>query len=164
MGLQLPGELVSLLGMLGFTWPEADETKLMEMGQRWMSFSGTLESDISTADAAARQVWSGNSGQGIEAFQKAWSGGDSAAANLHTAADGVVLIGAGLFVMGAVVLALKINVIVQLAILAFQIAQAIATAAVTFGASLLEIPIFKEITRMIIDVLVDQALQVLLGG
>ncbi|ACY96331.1 MULTISPECIES: hypothetical protein [Thermomonospora] len=164
MGLQLPGELISLLGMLGFTWPEADETKLFEMGQRWVSFSGTLESDISAADAAVQQVWSGHSGQGIEAFQNAWSGSDSASANLHTASEGAVLIGAGLFVMGAVVLALKINVIIQLTILAFQIAQAIATAPATFGASLLEIPIFKEITKMIIDFLIDQAIQVLLGG
>jgi hypothetical protein len=164
MGLQLPSELISLLGMLGYTWPEADETKLFEMGQRWMSFSGTLESDISTANAAAQRVWSGNTGQGIDAFRNAWSGGDAASANLLTASDGVMLIGAGLFVMGAVVLALKVNVIVQLVILAFQIAQAIATAAATFGASLLEIPIFKEITGMIIDFLIDQAMQVLLGG
>lgn len=32
MGMELPGELRSLLGVLGYTWPEADETKLFEMG------------------------------------------------------------------------------------------------------------------------------------
>lgn len=42
MGLQLPGELRSLLSMLGYSWPEADETKLMEMGGAWLRFAGTL--------------------------------------------------------------------------------------------------------------------------
>lgn len=42
MGLELPGELVSVLGVLGFSWPEADETKLFEMGNAWIGFGQTL--------------------------------------------------------------------------------------------------------------------------
>ncbi|MEE3920570.1 hypothetical protein V2I01_27060 [Micromonospora sp. BRA006-A] len=61
-----------------------------------------------------------------------------------------MLLGAGLIICAAIVLALKIAVIVQLAILAFEVAQAIATAVVTFGASLAEIPIFQIITREIV--------------
>jgi hypothetical protein len=67
-------------------------------------------------------------------------------------------------VAAGVVLALKISVIVQLVMLAIQIAQAIATAVVTFGASLLEIPIFKMITSMILDQLLGFAMQALLNG
>jgi hypothetical protein len=62
------------------------------------------------------------------------------------------------------VLALKINVIVQLIMLAIEIAEALATAAPTFGASLAEIPIFKEITQLIIDQLINLALNAVLGG
>ena len=64
----------------------------------------------------------------------------------------------------AIVLALKIAVIVQLAILAFQVAQAIATAVVTFGASLAEIPIFQIISREIVGALIDQVIGRLLDA
>ncbi|REE97122.1 hypothetical protein [Thermomonospora umbrina] len=163
MGLQLPGELASLLGMLGYTWPEADETKLFEMGRRWMSFSGSLGSGIGDAEGAVQAVWGGAAGQGIDAFQKNWDAGDAPSINLNTATGGAVVVGAGLMVIGAIVLFLKISVIVQLVILAVQIAQAIATAVVTFGASLLQIPIFKMITGLIIDQLLSMALDVVLG-
>ncbi|MFC6880157.1 MULTISPECIES: hypothetical protein [Actinomadura] len=163
MGLQLPGELIGLLSMLGYTWPEADETKLFEMGSAWVDFSGTVNGIVSEAGTAAQQVWSGNKGADIDAFQKAWGEDDAPVAILDDAATGATLVGAALFLCAGIVLALKINVIVQLVMLAIQIAQAIATAAPTFGASLAEIPIFKEVTGMIIDTLIDQAIEALLG-
>ena len=75
-----------------------------------------------------------------------------------------MMIGMGLFVAAGVVLILKINIIIQLIILTIQIAQATATAAVTFGASLAEIPIFKTITQLILDQLFGLAFEALLNG
>jgi hypothetical protein len=75
-----------------------------------------------------------------------------------------VLTGTGLIICGAIVLALKIAVIVQLVVLAIEIAQAIATAAVTFGASLLEIPIFQQLARTIVGNLVQEVIWKLLDG
>ncbi|KAB2347846.1 WXG100-like domain-containing protein [Actinomadura rudentiformis] len=163
MGLQLPGELIGLLGMLGYTWPEADESKLFELGSTWMSFGGTVQGVVGDADAAAQQVWSGNKGEDIDAFKNAWAAEDSPAQMLRTSATSSMIVGGVFFLCAGIVLILKINVIIQLIMLAIQIAQAIATAAVTFGASLLEIPIFKEIAGMIIDMLIDQAIGALLG-
>jgi SH3-like domain-containing protein len=48
-------------------------------------------------------------------------------------------------------------VMVQLIILAVQIAIAIAQAAVTFGASLLQVPIFQQLARTVISNLVQEA-------
>ncbi|WUU88091.1 hypothetical protein OHA34_26945 [Spirillospora sp. NBC_01491] len=163
MGMQLPGELIGLLGMLGYTWPEADETKLFEIGSTWLEFAGTVQGVASEAGSAAQQVWSGNQGQDIDAFRKAWGEDDAPAGILQDAGTGAMAVGACFFVCAAIVLALKIQVIVQLVMLAIEIAQAVATAVVTFGASLAEIPIFKEITGMIIDLLIDQAIGALLG-
>ena len=164
MGLQLPGELVSLLGMLGYTWPEADEQKLFEMGQSWIGFAGRLPAPVGAADAHAQRVFTENSGQGIGAFQSFWTGSESPKSNLEDAETAAYLIGAGLFVCAGIVLALKINVIVQLVMLAIEIATAIAEAVATFGASLLEIPIFKEITGLLIDQLINLAIEAVLNG
>ena len=46
MGLQLPGELISLLSMLGYNWPQADETKLFEMGNAWMGFPDRITAGL----------------------------------------------------------------------------------------------------------------------
>jgi hypothetical protein len=84
--------------------------------------------------------------------------------NLDDAATAAELIGAALMVCAGIVLALKISDITRLILLAIQIAQAIATAVVTSGASLLEIPIFRAITEVILDQLLDVAINQVLDG
>lgn len=164
MGLQLPGELITALGWIGYTWPEADEEKLFEMGQAWISFAGRIGAAAGEADAAAGQVWAQNTGPAVQAFQKWWTGEQHGPLVLRDGTQAAVILGAGLIICAAIVLALKIAVIVQLAILAFEVAQAIATAVVTLGASLAEIPIFQMITREIVGMLIDQVIGQLLDA
>ncbi|HZM82298.1 MAG TPA: hypothetical protein VFC19_41795 [Candidatus Limnocylindrales bacterium] len=73
------------------------------------------------------------------------------------------LVGVGLMVCAGIILALKISVITQLIILIVQIAQAIVAAVATAGASLLEIPVFRAITKLILDRLQDMAISKVLG-
>jgi len=164
MGLRLPGELVSLLGMLGYNWPTGDEEKLLEMGRTWTNFSGQFTEPVTQAHGHAQQVWTDNHGQGIDAFQNAWMGDESPLGNLENGSTAATMIGVGLMVCAGIVLALKINVIVQLVLLAIEIASAIAEAVVTFGASLAEIPIFKMITSMIIDQIINLAMMAIFNG
>jgi len=162
MSLEIPGELRSLLGVLGYTWPEADEDKLLEMGQAWLRFATTLDTLTASAQASAAPVWSANTGADIAAFEQWWTNEDSPLASMRDGMPAAVLTGTGLIICGTIVLALKVAVIVQLTILAIQIAQAIATAPVTFGASLAEIPIFQQITRIAVGALIDQVISTLL--
>jgi hypothetical protein len=53
---------------------------------------------------------------------------------------------------------------VQLVMLAIEIFEALATAPETFGASLLEIPVFKEITGMIINAIINEAINALMSA
>ena len=162
--MEIPGELRSLLGILGYNWPEADETALVEMGRAWMSFSGRLEAIVSDASSTAAEVWTGHEGEAVAAFRDWWAREDSPAKTLLDGANAATLTGTGLMICGGIVLALKVAVIAQLAILAVQIAQAVATAVPTFGASLLEIPIFQQLSRVIVGNLVEDAMFKLLDG
>lgn len=164
MGLQLPAELVTVLDAVGFSWPAGDEEGLFALGQTWISFADTLRGHTSDATGQAQEVWQANTAESATAFERAWQAANGPITNLNDAATTCELIGAGLMVCAGIVLALKLSVITQLVILAIQIAQAIATAAVTFGASLLEIPIFRAITKLILDHLLDAALSQVLGG
>lgn len=164
MGLTLPGELASLLSMLGYEWPRSDETALFQLAGEWTGMADQISSSVAQLESAARLVLENNRGASISAFAGEWTDKESAARNIADAADPARVIGIGLMMAAGVVLALKIQVIIQLTLLAIQIAQAIATAPATFGASLLEIPIFKMITGMIIDQLIGMAVSAVLNG
>jgi len=163
MGLMLPGELVTLLQDLGYDWPEADEEKLFDLGTAWIGFAGELSPIAEHADSAASKVWSQNSGTAIDAFRTHWTSPDSAVAALRDSVTGAQMVGPLLMVAAAVVLALKINVIVQLTILLIEIIEALATAGPKFGASLAEIPVFKEITNRLINLVISLATDAILG-
>ncbi len=162
--MTLPGELERLLNDLGFNWPEIDEERLFELAQSWSAYGGHLEQISADAERAAQEVWSGNSGPAIEAFKSRWEHEKSPAQILKKGATAGHTLGAILMVCGAVVLALKINVIVQLTILLMEIIEALATVEVTFGASLLEIPVFKEIQQMVINAIINEAINAILGA
>jgi hypothetical protein len=163
-GLALPSELVSLLNILGYRWPQADELKLFDMGQRWMDFSGTVNDVVEQADRAAAQAWKENTGSDISAFTNHWQHGEGPSKVLKDSSTAATLIGAGMTIVSAIVLALKIQVIVQLVQLAIQIAAAIAAAVPTFGASLSWIPIYEQISSRIVGMLIDQVINQLLNA
>ncbi|MEU4522969.1 hypothetical protein AB0F52_30205 [Amycolatopsis sp. NPDC024027] len=163
-GIMLPPELSGLLNTLGFNWPLSNEGKLFDLGGQWSSFGDRLGPAAAEADGHAQQVLSTNSGKAVDRFGTFWSDGEAPKQNLDDGATASSLIGAGLYVCAGVVIALKTAVVVQLAMLAVEIAQAIATAVPTLGASLLEIPVFREITKLLLDQALNLAITAVLNG
>ncbi|WP_342799475.1 hypothetical protein [Glycomyces buryatensis] len=162
--MQLPAELIGLMGALGYDWPESDEEKIFTLAGEWTGMADQIADRVESLNAAAMTLLDNNSGTQIDAFKAEWDGPESAVLNLVDTTDPNHKINVGLTIIAGLILALKIQVIVQLAILAFQIAYAIATAPVTFGASLVQIPIFKTITGVILDQLMGMATERLLNG
>ncbi|WP_309117328.1 hypothetical protein [Saccharothrix sp.] len=163
-GLMLPPELSGLLNTLGFSWPEGDEGKIFDMAGEWIAFGDKLSGSVARAHGQAEAVWTQNVAEAVEKFKSFWDGGDAPKKNLEDGATAAAMVGAGLYVCAAALIALKVAVIAQLVVLAIQIAQAIATAVVTFGASLLEIPIFRQITKLLLDMALDVAIDAVLNG
>ncbi|MCG5221175.1 hypothetical protein [Streptosporangium sp. KLBMP 9127] len=157
MSLQLPGWAAPLLEDLGYWWTNADESKLGQAGAMVVDAEPLLDAVRDLGRVAATEVWNGNAGDGINAFQTAWNADDAPDVVLSDATTGMLAVGAGLFISGAIVLALKIHVVVQLASLATAMIRAIAAAGLTLGSSLLQIPVFKEITGRLIGLLIALA-------
>jgi hypothetical protein len=149
-------ELTEPLGWVGLDWPAADEELLFEAGQQWIAYGEQLAQIAQRADAVAGGVWSSSSGEAAEAFRAWWTEGEGPARRLAEDAAAALLIGAALVAFAVVTLALKINFVVQLVILAVEVAQAIATAFVTFGATMAEVPGFVAATRVICRQLIKQ--------
>lgn len=157
MAIMLPSELASLLGILGFDWPQSNEDNLMDFGQAWMEFGGELSDILAEGGGNAAETWTDQIGKDIDAFKTWWESEDGPANILNMGSIGSMIAGAGLMICSIIVLCLKIMVIVQLIILAVQIAIAIAQAAVTFGASLLQVPLFQQLARTVVGNLIQEA-------
>jgi hypothetical protein len=141
--------LTEPLGWIGLTWPEADETKLFDAGAAWIAFGTGLSPIASTANGAAAKVWTTNSGDVTEAFKTWWNGEEGPTKRLTDDMVAATLVGAALMVFAAITLAMKIAFIIQLIILAYQVAMAIAAAFVSFGASTAAIPGFIALCRTV---------------
>jgi hypothetical protein len=141
-GLQLPSALTEPLSWIGLTWPEADEEQLLQAGQEWISCATDLRRTAEQANRAAAAVWQRGEGPAVEAFRVWWSRTDGPQRRLDEDAVASEIIGAALiaFAIAIATLAMKVAFIVQLTILAIEVAQAIATAFVTFGATTAGLP------------------------
>ncbi|MCI3277898.1 WXG100-like domain-containing protein [Streptomyces cylindrosporus] len=138
MSLTLPSELVWVLDLLGYSWPEADEEALHEVAETWRSFGRTLEEIETNGARFAGAVVAHNAGQAVDGFGKAWgaytgtNGEDSYLPDAKTACEVIALAfdGAAIAVLTA-----KLAVIAQLIALAIEIIAAQASAPFTFGLS-----------------------------
>jgi hypothetical protein len=161
--LMLPDGLANFLNELGFIWPKSDEVRMAELGSAWVDFGSQAGDLHGNSGRPVQSVVTQNKGLDIDAFTKAWQDRDRGAEVLKDGSQGAMLVGPGMFIAAAVVLALKIAVIVQLTLLAVQIATALASAVPTFGASLAWIPVAKKLASLAINYAISQAVTAILG-
>jgi hypothetical protein len=135
MSLQLPGALVWVLDLLGFTWPAADEDKLREAARAWRDFAHDANNIRTTAAGVISKVAQGNYGKDIDALVAYWQelGGDGG--HLPDAAEAARLAADALDGFAVATEVAKCAMIAQLAICAGEIAAAQAAAPITFGLS-----------------------------
>ncbi|GAA2878352.1 hypothetical protein Acy02nite_15780 [Actinoplanes cyaneus] len=158
MTITLPSELTEPLSWIGLEWPEADEDQLQADGRAWIDHGTRMRAHADQATAAAREVWLNNEGATVEAFERWWNGEDGPGRHLADAATAAEIIGGALIAMAGVTIGLKTAFIAQLTALAFEVGQAIATATVTAGATLAEIPVWIGLTRVAIRKLIHEAM------
>ncbi|MFJ8633083.1 PE-PGRS family protein [Streptomyces sp. NPDC093568] len=159
MSLTLPGELVWVLDLLGYSWPEADEEALHQVAETWRGFGEQLEKFQSQGEGFARTVVASNFGEAIEGFSKDWgaytgaNGEDSYLPDAKTACE---VIAFAFDAAAIAVLTAKLSVIAQLIALAIEIIAAQAAAPFTFGLSELGALGATQATRLIVRELLDR--------
>lgn len=138
MSLTLPSELVWVLDLLGYSWPEADEEALHNVAEAWRAFGKDLDTIQTEGEGLARTILASNAGTAVEKFSHDWgaytgtNGQDSYIPDAKTACEVIALA----FDAAAIaVLTAKLSVIAQLIALACEIIAAQAAAPFTFGLS-----------------------------
>ncbi|WP_063806658.1 hypothetical protein [Streptomyces regalis] len=159
MSLTLPGELVWVLDLLGYSWPEADEEALHKVAETWRAFGEELEEIQRDGEGLARTVVAHNFGMAVEGFSKDWgaytgaNGEDRYLPDAKTACD---VIAFAFDAAAVAVLTAKLAVIAQLVALAIEIIAAQAAAPFTFGLSEVGALGATQATRLIVRELLDR--------
>ncbi|WP_063807386.1 hypothetical protein [Streptomyces caeruleatus] len=159
MSLTLPGELVWVLDLLGYTWPEVDEEALHKVAETWRAFGDELEEIQREGEGLARTVVAHNFGTAIDGFSKDWgayTGANGEDRYLPDAKTACEVIAFAFDAAAVAVLTAKLAVIAQLVALAIEIIAAQAAAPFTFGLSELGALGATQATRLIVRELLDR--------
>jgi hypothetical protein len=130
MSVMLPGDLAFVLNLIGFNWPQADEDKLRQSAQHWREYASELERVIADTSRVLVQVRADNSAESIDALEQHWL---DFGQHLHHAHDAAGTVAEVLDEFALVVDGLKLKVVVQLGLLAGELAATTGAAFLTFG-------------------------------
>lgn len=162
MAMNLPGELVWVLDMLGYEWPPIDEDELRRAAQIVRRFGEDIEGTIELANSRINDDVSAAMKTGSNvAYKTAWNANREG--NMRQLVDLIDPAATGMDLFADAVVAMKVKVIAELVITAAQIAAAAATAIVTLGASVAANAAIIAIRKKALDILTDIAVEAIAG-
>lgn len=155
--MNLPGELVWVLDMLGYDWPPLDEDEMRRAANIIRTFKDDIEGTIEQATARIKDdVGGAMKAQAATSFGNAWD--TNRQQNVAQLVDVLDPAATGIDIAADAVLALKVKVIAELVITAAQIAAAAASAVFTLGASLAANAAIIALRKKLLDVATNIAI------
>lgn len=132
MSIELPGPMVWVINLLGYSWPEADEDAMAAAGEAWHAFAAVLRETDGDTSSVVQEMTHFNTAASMDAFARSWPtdqhhhelGGDAAELTATMLEGG-----------STAVQATKIAILGILAVTAASIAAAAAATPFTLGAS-----------------------------
>jgi hypothetical protein len=162
--LKLPGFVVQGMYDLGvFDVPDGDICGMVKVASAWDTHGSRAAGPPRKALAAAEQVWNNNKSAAVDAFRQEFTGPHAPVANLTDASSGARGIGIGVLAGAGILGSLMVLDIAQVTWMLIAIAEAVATAIVTFGGSLLEILGIKEVTTAALNTGINTAANAVMG-
>ncbi|WP_249375349.1 putative adhesin [Streptomyces sp. I05A-00742] len=155
MGVVLPDKLAFVLDLIGVSWPNVDEDDYRDMARSLRGFADDVDTGRGNAQVALNRLLSTNRGQmteAIDAHVRKLNG-----KHLHNLAEGGRLLAGGLDAAAVVVAGAKGAAVVQLGILAAEVAAAQAAAPFTLGLSELGAVAGVATTRTVVKRLLKEA-------
>ncbi|MEU1539025.1 RHS repeat-associated core domain-containing protein [Actinacidiphila glaucinigra] len=148
VGVVLPDELAYVLDLIGVAWPNVDEDDYREMATSLRDFADDIDGGAMDAHTAVQELLGANAGAAMDAFEAHW--GKVRGTHLANLAEAARM---GAVALDGVAIAIEVAkgaAIVQLGILAVEIAATIASAPVTLGLSSFAGAAATQATRMIV--------------
>lgn len=153
----LPQELVWVLDVIGIQWPNIDEDAIKEVADECRQIGSDLEAGHGDAAAEIEQMLNLSSSAALTVFKAMWS--KLSDGHMRDFGEGLKALADVLDVVAGIIIAMKVEAIVQLGILAAQLITDQAAAIETLGASEAEAVTATAVCKMLVRKLIDEAVQ-----
>ncbi|MEU9125972.1 WXG100 family type VII secretion target [Streptomyces sp. NPDC048506] len=161
MAIELPGQVVSFLQFIGVNWPNINEDKVREFGSHVRDFAQKVDDTHKDSTATINQLADVYQGASYEALLAKWGQmSDSHMTELvnacHTVAD-------ALDIAADTIVAMKVEAIAELTVLAITFIADQAAAVATLGIAEAAEALVIEAAEKLMDYLVQQLEQYIIG-
>ncbi|WP_306323357.1 MULTISPECIES: hypothetical protein [unclassified Streptomyces] len=157
MAIELPDELVWVMDLLGFTWPDVNEDAVHEFAGHVRTFASDIGSSQEEASATIQAMAACYEGSSYDRLAETWS--RLATGHMSELIQGCEMAAIALEAAAVIIVAAKIAVIAQLIFVAAQLAVAAATAVVTLGAAAAAEAALIQVTKKVVNELLERALE-----
>lgn len=161
MSIELPGEVVGFLNLIGVQWPAVDEDQVRMFAQHVRTFAENIDSTHQAATSTIRQMSAAYSGSSYEQLVATWARMSSS--HMTQLVDACHTVATAVDVAADAIVAAKVAAIGELAAMATSFVADQAAAVITFGAAEAAEALIVEGTKKLINALIYQLEQHILG-
>ncbi len=161
MSVELPGEVVWFLNLIGVNWPNVDEDQVRVFAQHVRTFADNIDSTHQAATSTIRQMSSAYSGSSYEQLIATWARMSSS--HMTELVEACHTVATAVDVAADAIVAAKTAAIAELAAMAASFVADQAAAVVTFGAAEAAEALIVEGAKKLINGLINQLEQHILG-
>jgi uncharacterized protein YukE len=162
MAIELPTPVVDFLQVIGINFPQVNEDSVRDFASHVREFAAGVDSAHQAATSTVDAMSSAYSGSSYEQLVQTWA--DMSGSHMTDLVDGCNVVATALDAAADVIVAMKVEAIAELVVLAATFVADQAAAVVTFGLSEAALPLIEEAGTKICEVLEQQLLQHIIGA
>jgi uncharacterized protein YukE len=161
VAIELPGAVADFLNFIGISWPNVNEDKVREFGQRVAQFAGDLQNTHQGATGTIQELGNAYQGQSYQQLFATW--GRMSDAHMTELLDGCHVVSGAMDVAADVIVGMKLEAIGQLVALAAEFVADQAAAVATFGLAEAGLVLIEEEGQQLVRFLEQELLQYVEG-
>ncbi|MFD5559082.1 WXG100-like domain-containing protein [Kitasatospora griseola] len=161
MAIELPGEVVEFLSFIGINWPTVNEDKVREFGAHVREFAQNVESVHQQSTSTVQQLGQAYQGASYEALLSKWAA--LSESHLNELVQACHVVADALDIAADVIVAMKIETIGELVVLAAAFIADQAAAVATLGAAEAAVILIEEAAKRLINYLEQQLEQYIIA-
>ncbi|GAA0691859.1 hypothetical protein GCM10010193_53020 [Kitasatospora atroaurantiaca] len=161
MAIELPGEVVSLLSFIGINWPTVNEDAVREFASHVREFAENVDSAHADSTATVQRLGEAYEGASYQALLAKWA--QLSDSHMNELVQACHVVATALDVSADVIVAMKVETIAELVVLAAAFVADQAAAVATFGLAEAAVIAIEEAAKRLINYLEQQLEQYIIG-
>ena len=162
MAIELPTPVIDFLQVIGINFPQVNEDTVREFAGHVRDFASGIDDAHQAATSTVNAMSSAYSGSSYEQLVETWA--NMSSSHMQDLVEGCKVVATALDAAADVIVAMKVEAIAELVVLAATFVADQAAAVVTFGLSEAALPLIEEAGTKICEFLEQQLEQHIIGA